>query len=244
MAIQIFTAYVESIHDLTHDVRQLDLRLDTPDAIRFTAGQFISFEIPHPKTNRLGTRPYSIASSPHQPNRITLLFNRVPEGLGSGYLFQLKVGDKTSFKGPAGNFVLREDPGRDRLFVATGVGIAPFRSMLFAQAEEPHPRSVTLVWGLRSQRDLYYQAELAEWARRLPSFTAVTTLSRAEPGWSGESGRVLRVLDERITSVANRAVYLCGNSAMIHDAQALLQTKGLCPIYREKFFDDRDAPED
>ena len=69
-------------------------------------------------------------------------------------------------------------------------------------------------------------------------------MSRPETGWSGASGRVLRLIDERIASVKNLAVYLCGNSAMIADATALLHKKGLCPIYREKYYDDTEVPDD
>jgi len=116
--------------------------------------------------------------------------------------------------------------------------------MLLANAERPDPRPATLFWGLRSQRDLYDQEELAELSRRTPTLTAITTLSRPEPGWLGESGRVLRLIEERIASVRNLAVYLCGNSAMIADTTSLLQKKGLCPIYREKYYDDTDSPED
>lgn len=244
MPIETFAAQVEAIKDLTHDVRQLDLRLREPKSISFKPGQFISFEMPHPQTGRLMARAYSIASSPSRSDVITLLFNLVPGGPGSGFLFDLHAGDKTNFKGPAGHFYLREDPGRELLFVASGTGIAPIRSMLLANAERPDPGPATLFWGLRSQRDLYYQEELVELTRRSPAFTAVTTLSRPEPGWSGESGRVLRLIEERVASVKNLAVYLCGNSAMIADATALLQKKGLCPIYREKYYDDAGSPED
>jgi CDP-4-dehydro-6-deoxyglucose reductase, E3 len=91
---------------------------------------------------------------------------------------------------------------------------------------------------------LYYQEELAELTRRIPSLTVITTLSRPETGWSGSSGRVLRLIEKQITSVKNLAVYLCGNSAMIADATSLLREKGLCPIYREKYYDDTASPED
>jgi NAD(P)H-flavin reductase len=175
---------------------------------------------------------------------ITLLFNLVPGGPGSGLLFHLNAGEKTHFKGPAGNFYLREDLGRELLFIASGTGIAPIRSMLLANTERPDPRPATLFWGLRSQRDLYYQEELVDLIGRTPTLTAITTLSRPEPGWSGESGRVLRLIEERIASVKNLSVYLCGNSAMIADATALLQKKGLCPIYREKYYDDTGSPDD
>lgn len=244
MPVQTFTAQVESIKNLTHDVRRLDLQLIEPKTIDFRPGQFVSFEMPHPQTGRLVTRAYSIASQPSRSDVITLLFNLVPGGSGSGFLFDLKAGEKTHFKGPTGNFYLRDDPNRELLFIASGTGIAPIRSMLLANAERPDARPATLFWGLRSQRDLCYQEELAELTRRTPTLTAITTLSRPEPGWSDESGRVLRLIEERIASVKNLAVYLCGNSAMIADATSLLQKKGLCPIYREKYYDDTGAPED
>ena len=207
----------------------LDLRLIEPKTINFKPGQFISFEMPHPQTGRLVTRAYSIASQPSQSDVVTLLFNLVPGGPGSGFLFHLKEGEKTQFKGPAGHFYLREDPGRDLLFIASGTGIAPIRSMLLANAERSDARPATLFWGLRSQRDLYYQEELDELTKRTPTLTAITTLSRPEPGWSGESGRVLRLIEERIASVKNLAVYLCGNSAMIADATSLLQRRASAP---------------
>jgi NAD(P)H-flavin reductase len=213
MPIETFTAQVESIENLTHDVRRLDLRLVEPNTITFKPGQFISFEMPDLQTGRLLTRAYSIASQPNRSGVITLLFNLVSGGPGSGFLFHLKAGEKTQFKGPAGHFYLREDPERELLFVASGTGIAPIRSMLLANAERPDPRPATLFWGLRSQRDLYEQEELAELSRRMPTLTAITTLSRPDPGWSGSSGRVLRLIEERISSVKNLAVYLCRSSA-------------------------------
>ena len=244
MPIEPCTAQVESIKNLTHDVRQLDLRLIEPKTIAFKPGQFISFEMPHPRAGHLVTRAYSIASQPSRSGVITLLFNLVPGGPGSSLLFDLTVGEKTHFKGPAGHFYLRDDPGRELLFIASGTGIAPIRSMLLTNAERPDPRPATLFWGLRSQRDLYYQEELADLMGQTKTFTAITTLSRPEPGWSGESGRVLRLIEERIASVKSLSVYLCGSSAMIADATSLLQKKGLCPIYREKFYDDPGSPED
>ena len=244
MPVYTFTAQVESIKNLTYDVRQLDLRLIEPKTISFKPGQFISFEVPHPQTGRLVTRAYSIASPPSCSEVVTLLFNLVPGGPGSMFLFDLKAGEKTHFKGPAGSFYLRDDPGRDLLFIASGTGIAPIRAMLLANADRPDARTATLFWGLRSQRDLYYQEELAELSNRTPTLRAITTLSRPELDWSGESGRVLRLIEERIVSVKNLAVYLCGNSAMIADATSLLRKKGLCPIYREKYYDDTGSPED
>lgn len=237
-SIQRFTAKVSAVRQLTHDVRQIDLRLIEPAEIRFRAGQFVSFDVPDARTGRTVTRPYSIASPPSSIKTISLLLNLVPEGPGSNYLFGLREGDQTKFAGPAGNFYLRDDPTRELLFVATGTGIAPIRSMLSANAEHPTPSRMTLLWGLRSQRDLYYQDELARLSRDLPDTSHVVTLSRPEPGWGGPSGRVTTLLEREIHDVKRLAVYLCGNSGMITEVTRIIQAKGLCPIFREKYYDD------
>ena len=124
-SVQRFSAKVIAVRQLTHDVRQIDFRLIEPREIRFKAGQFVSFEVPDARTGRTVTRPYSIASAPSTPDRVSLLLNFVPDGPGSTYLFKLNEGDTTTFSGPAGNFYLRDDPERELLFLATGTGIAP-----------------------------------------------------------------------------------------------------------------------
>ena len=232
-----FTAEVSRIQDLTHDVREIELRLLEPAGITFKPGQFVSFEVPKEGQPRPLTRPYSIASPPGERERILLVLNLVQGGPGSSYLFGLRVGARTSFKGPAGAFYLRDDGGRDLLFVATGTGIAPIRSMILAQLQRAPDRPITLFWGLRSQRDLYWQEEWAALATAHPNFSVATTLSRPEPGWQGACGRVTTLVEERMSLVNNLAVYLCGGSGMIKDVTARLQAKGLCPIYREKYYD-------
>lgn len=244
MAIQLFKARIDGTRNLTHDVREIRFALREPGEIAFKAGQFVSFEVMNPKTGRMVSRPYSILSPPSQRDTVTLLLNLVPGGPGSTYLFSLKEGDETQFKGPAGNFYIRDEPTKDLLFVATGTGIVPIWSMLHDRLERNFARSTILLWGLRSQRDRYYQDELAALTKQYANFSAITTLSRPEPGWTGTAGRVTKLVEERIPSVANLAAYLCGNSAMLADVMALINNKGLCPIYREKYYDDSGAPDD
>ncbi len=153
--MQSFRARVTAVRDLTRDVRQIGLTLVDPPGIRFAAGQFVSFEIDRAGSPFPATRPYSIASSPRERTSIELAFNRVPEGPGSSYLFGLQNGDDTTFKGPVGSFILRDNE-RDVLFVATGTGIAPIRSMLWALADAGSTRRITLVPGTpkRTRRGL------------------------------------------------------------------------------------------
>lgn len=236
--MHLFDAEVSRVTDLTHDVREIELRLIHPPEIEFQAGQFVSFEIQQVGMPRPLTRAYSIASPPGQRDRITLVFNLIERGPGSNYLFGLRLNDKVRFKGPAGSFRLRDDGARDLLFVATGTGIAPIRSMILDHLGREAARPALLYWGIRGQRDLYYQEEFSRLTKVHPEFTFVTTLSRPEPGWTGASGRVTILVSERVTSVSDLAVYLCGNGGMIKELTATLNAKGLCPIYREKWYDD------
>ncbi len=238
MSIPTYTASVSRVRDLTHDVRELELVLIEPKDLSFKAGQFISFEVPKEGFPAPVVRPYSIASPPAQQGRVAIVFNLVANGPGSSYLFSLREGDHTTFKGPAGSFYLKDDTTRDLLFVATGTGIAPVRSMILTQLERGTSQALTLFWGLRSQRDLYYQEEFQSLAKQHPRFSFVTTLSQAEAGWTGAIGRVTTLVQDRITSVRNLAVYLCGNGSMIREVTALVQAQGLCPIYREKWYDE------
>ncbi|MDD5543553.1 MAG: FAD-binding oxidoreductase [Acidobacteriia bacterium] len=235
MSVPQLTARVEQIHDLTHDVRELQLRLLDPPQIDFKAGQFVSFQINRKDLPAPTSRPYSIASPAGEKGIITLVFNRVQGGPGSEFLFGLKERDEVRFTGPAGHFYLREDADRDFLFVVTGTGIAPVRSMLYDLFNRQPQKVVKLFWGLRSERDLYYQDELNALSRDHNSFSFVTTLSRPSELWTGERGRVTRLV-ERIDTVERLAVYLCGGSGMIKEVTDLIRGKGLCPIYREKFY--------
>lgn len=233
--MESFTAKVTAVCDLTHDVRQIDFTLVNPTEIHFAAGQFVSFEIERAGSPVPATRAYSIASPPHLRTEIQLVLNRVPGGPGSGYLFSLQEGVQTTFRGPVGSFTLR-DSMQDILFVATGTGIAPIRSMLWALAHGSSTRRITLFWGLRSERDLYYQDELAALHSRLRFFSSTTTLSRPSEYWRGPVGRVSPFVTTQITSVNNLEVYLCGNGAMVRDVRDIIRAKGVCPIYTEQYY--------
>ncbi|HKH75123.1 MAG TPA: FAD-binding oxidoreductase [Vicinamibacterales bacterium] len=234
IAIETFTAQVGDVDNLTHDVRAIRLELIRPPQIEFQAGQFVSFEVPKPGLPFPVTRPYSIASPPSNRHAIDLLLNLVPGGPGSTFLFSLQSGDPVSFRGPAGTFVLREYPDRRLLFVATGTGLAPMRSMLHARLPSPTP--VTLIWGLRHEHDIYYQDELADLAEKFPEFSYMITLSQPSPSWTGAVGRVQSHIEPHIATVDDLAVYVCGSKAMITSVTEQIRSRGTCPIHREQYF--------
>ena len=137
--------------------------------------------------------------------------------------------------------MLSDDETKDLLFVATGTGVVPFRAMARAELAHDRPRTVTLVWGLRHEEDLYYQDEFAALAATHSRFRPITTLSRPSEHWTGARGRVQRVLSQCVQSVENLDVYICGNSAMIADVTSLLRGLGDVAIHKEQYYLDADA---
>ncbi len=208
--------------------------------LEFTPGQFVSF------TAEIGgkriTRAYSIASAPDRATRrFELCLNLAPGGIFSPLLFSLHSGDTVEMRPPLGMFVLRQPP-RDSLFIATGTGIAPFRSMLRAHLNADSPQ-FTLLFGVRYESHLMYRAEFEEMACEFPQFRFWPTLSRPEPDWTGRSGHVQMHLEEALggrEALGHREgidVYLCGLRLMVDDVRARLKSLGFDrkQIFHEKY---------
>jgi ferredoxin-NADP reductase len=130
------TAILESVID--HDADARSFVFAVPGGLAFRPGQFLSCLLPIGGERLI--RPYSIASSPDDPDHVELLLNLVPGGPGSRYLFDLIPGDLLQFTGPWGTFVLDRAPDAEAVFVAVDTGIAPIRPMLHrAAATAGHP---------------------------------------------------------------------------------------------------------
>jgi NAD(P)H-flavin reductase len=106
---------------------------------------------------------------------------------------------------------------------------------------EIHNHDTTLLFGVRHQEDLFELAELERWSQRFERFTFVPTLSQPEATWTGATGRVTEHLSSMDLPSEDVQVYLCGNGAMIQDAVALLESRGIDRktrrIVLEKYFD-------
>ncbi len=233
-------AKVIEINTLTHDVKEIVLEIRSPERLIFKAGQYIAIEVTEMRHGqpRQNNRPYSIASAPEEETVIRLCVNLVSGGPGSGYLHSLQIGDEISFLYPFGYFTMKTDSSASLLFVATGTGIAPIYSMIAHLINSGHQGKMMLYWGLRSERDLYYQDVLAALSERCPSFQSVTTLSQPSQSWRGAKGRVTANIVEVIKDVDHLEAYLCGNMEMIREVRAILLEKGMekKSIHFEKFY--------
>ena len=116
------------IRSLTPSVKHYTLKFDDPTPFHFKPGQYAQVQIP--KDEGTVKKPYSIASPPMLDGAIELCIKRVEGGFVSTYFDQLTGGESFTIRAPLGRFYLKEPVASDILFLATGTGVVPFRSML------------------------------------------------------------------------------------------------------------------
>lgn len=224
---------ISSIDRLATDVIRVMLRLPPTADFRFIPGQYI--DVIGPGGVR---RSYSLANANTADKTLELHIRAVEGGVMSGYWFQqAKANDLLRFNGPLGTFFLRSLDQLHLVFLATGTGIAPVKAMLeslISIAPEQAPQSVTVFWGGRTAKDLYFEPQAVP-----IGYEFVPVLSRATVGWSGASGYVQNALLATKPNLAHTVVYACGSDAMIRSAKASLLAAGLPD---NRFFADAFVP--
>lgn len=215
-------ATVVEFHDIAPEVRHFVFEVPEAAKLHFKPGQFVSLH--ETLAGKKITRAYSIASRP-DGNRFELCLNLVHEGAFTPHLFAMKPGDSIEITPPLGFFIIR-DAAKDALFVATGTGIVPFRPMAADYLSHPHARQLTLLFGVRHERSIYYRDEFEALAGKYPNFRFWPTLSRPEPAWTGHFGHVQAHLLQAIGERRDLDVYICGLKAMVDEVRGILKGLG------------------
>jgi predicted ferric reductase len=171
------------------------------------AGQFAWLSQANPL--RMDSTPYTIASPPGTPY---LEFTVKPVGPSSRAMQRIHRGDRFYVDGPHGSFTLEDHPGPGYVFIAAGVGVTPFLSILSDMVRRDDPRPCMLFLGNRSERDVPGGPRLAQLAR-WPNLQVVHVMSRPSPQWAGERGRVDYALLHRFLPFHYRALqfFVCAS---------------------------------
>ena len=161
-------AEIVSLNALTLHTTELVLRpIEHP--ISFRPGQWISLQLPvgdHPPLNRA----YSLAEPPSPMGHLTLVFDHVPGGKGSGYLSSLKPGDRIPLSGPYGHFVLPDPDSKHLLLIGRYSGLVPLRCMIRSLARQGPLPSTTLIAQAPSPAEQLYHEEFLALAESQPTF--------------------------------------------------------------------------
>ena len=190
-------------------------------------------------------RAFSMANHPAEGNSIMLnvriatppppLWNDVPPGLATSYIFNLKPGDKVTISGPYGEFFIKETD-REMVYIGGGAGMAPMRSHLFHLFQTLKTgRKVSFWYGARSLREMFYDDHFKDLADQFPNFNYQVALSDAmeEDNWKGSTGFIHQVLHDEYLSKHDDPTeveyYMCGPPPMISAVEGMLDSIGVEP---------------
>lgn len=210
--------------------------------IYFSAGQYLILKLKN-KEDRLISRLYSIASKDGLTNSFDLIIEPIVNGVASEYLINLKTGDAVSFQGPAGAFSFKKSD-RPVVFLATGSGIAPIRSMILsAVSREKNP--TFLFWGIQTKSQICFFQELKDFAQKHQGFKFFYCLSREKDISFSQPedqrffllGHVDAVLKTAIANHGGYDYYLCGGRLVVPSLRRSLLNLGVSPksVFFEKF---------
>lgn len=188
-------------------------------------------------------RAYSMASYPEE-DRIVMLNVRIatpppgtegkiPTGVMSSFIFNLKEGDTVTVSGPYGEFLARETDN-EMVFIGGGAGMAPMRSHIFDQLKRlGSDRKITFWYGARSLREAFYVDEFDELEKQFPNFTWHLALSDPLPEdeWIGLEGFIHTVMYEHYLkdhpAPEDCEYYMCGPPMMISAVNRMLDDLGV-----------------
>lgn len=229
------TATLKTKQQFTDDV--IELVFETPQPFNFKAGQFVTYKIADKMPPCF--RAYSISTPPIKDgNTVATCLKVIPGGRGSNWLNTLKIGDTVEFMGPSGKLIFQTPPEKSIIFIATGTGITPMKSLIEDELNKGNKQKMHLLFGLRYIKDVFYKDHFEELAKKHPNFTVEYTLSRPEnDSWTGSKGRVTEILEKMAIDPKNTEFYMCGLKDMIIEVTNLLKTKGMDEkdIHDEKY---------
>ena len=171
-------------------------------------------------------RHISLVTSPTETGVVGLA-TRLRDTAFKRTLAKLEVGDEVQVEEPKGSFLLPEDASAEYVFVAGGIGITVFRSMLRYIADERLPYRITLVYSNRDRESAAFLDELEELERRIEGLRVVLTMTD-EPGWEGETRQLdADVLGELLDGREGKTFFVAGPPAMAEAVADSLLAAGL-----------------
>jgi len=203
---------------------EIDLRLPPTADFRFLEGQYI--DIIGPNGVR---RSYSIGNNADE-KFLKLFIKKLENGVMSQYWFnEVKENDLLRIEGPKGSFFFR-DLKKHIVFLATGTGIAPVKSILdmLAQRDDlPEYMMFSLYWGNRHPEDFFWRPAYDTFDLKY-----VPVLSRAHSEWQGRVGYIQDAIIEDGLVIEDSQFYACGSMRMIESAHKIFSENGM----NEKYF--------
>jgi ferredoxin-NADP reductase len=204
---------------------------EKPAGFKFVPGQFIDLTLLAPsETDAEGnTRGFSISSAPYETT--IMVTTRLRDTAFKRVLKTMPLQTEVKLEGPFGDLKLHNDVKRTAVFLAGGIGITPFRSILLDASTRRLPHRIFVFYSNRRPEDAAFLDELQALEKQNANYTFVGTMTEMEKArlsWQGERGLISKdLLDKYLKGAASPIYYIAGPPAMVTALYKMLQEAGI-----------------
>lgn len=205
--------------------------LEKPAGFEFKPGQAMEVKLMNPAEtdNEGNARAFSIASAPHEPD--IMFATRMRNTAMKRCLHNIPLGTELEVDGPWGDLKLHTRAERGAVFIAGGIGITPFRSMVLDAAKNKLPHKIRLIYSNRRPEDTVFLDDLSRAEKENSNFKMIATMTEmgksARP-WTGKRDFVdKKMFGEATAGLSDPIVYLAGPGAMLNAMRKLLVESGV-----------------
>jgi predicted ferric reductase len=210
---------VESVRQETHDTYTIRIKPDKK--VNFKAGQFGFIRLTKDKLH--ARHPFTISSS---PDKDYLDFTIKREGIFTQASHKLSPGESIKLDIPFGKFLIKDNK-KDLVFIAGGVGITPFMSMIDDHAYKNKNQKITLLYGCRKENDIIFKDRLdnisKDWLKKIYILSQEDKpISSREKGYIDQG-----IIEKHVGNIDNSLFYICGPETMKNSVTKILKKLGV-----------------
>ncbi len=204
---------------------------EKPSGWSFKAGQYLDMTMLDPsETDSEGNvRSFSIASAPHEDT--LMVATRMRDTAFKRALRTMPFGTAVKIEGPSGDLTLQNDSTRAAVFLAGGIGITPFRSIVHWAAKEKLPHHIFLFYSNRRPEDAPFLAELQSLGRDNSNYRLIPSMTEMDKScrpWNGETGFINQeMLGRYLKDAPSPIYYIAGPPAMVNGLHKMLSKAGM-----------------
>jgi ferredoxin-NADP reductase len=216
-----------------HEVaeRTTAFRFEKPPNWTFKSGQYLDLTLLDPsETDAEGNvRSFSIASAPHE--NTLMVATRMRDTAFKRVLNTMPLNSAVKIEGPSGKLTLHNNVNRTAVFLAGGIGITPFRSVVFGAAKEKLPHRLFLFYSNRRPEDAPFLDELQRLEKENPNYkliASMTEMSKSHRPWQGEAGLIDKeMLARHLKDAVSPIYYVAGPPEMVKGLQTMISESGV-----------------
>ncbi len=197
----------------------ISFKFKPEEPISWIPGQFMHYKIDDPNSPESMRRFFSISAAPFE-RQLMLTTKFMPENRGSLFkkdLAGMENGQTIEATGPSGDFII-SDPNQELVFIAGGIGVTPFRSMILQMDHDHQPMNVKLLYANRME-DIVFKDEFEAIARRNPGFKIHYFV--------GEKKIDEQVIRSSVSGLQSPVFYISGPQNMVRVMEGIVSSLGV-----------------